>query len=243
MRRVDVCGVMYHGPSTIDGEDIVVIAVPSVNRKTGPLTNVWILRADRPPNHAAKDGSDVSNCGACPHRRQSDGKRSCYVIPFQAPLSIWNKWKRGGYNNVSPADFQGVRMRMGAYGDPAAIPFDVFVAYHDACRDSLGYTHQWNTPIGRDFVGLLMASVDSQAGEDRARREGWGTFRVGLEDGSDQGSANWCHAQRTNDGVQCWNCPSPCDGRRQAIYVRAHGQAAKHVPAERLVRRSLPVAA
>ena len=88
--------VIYRGPSILDGSPIVVIATGlgsgSSNRKTGALVQTWILREDVSPIKAIQNGSDVSICGACPHRgRIEDGRnvgRSCYVNVGQAPLNV-----------------------------------------------------------------------------------------------------------------------------------------------------------
>ena len=53
--------VLYDGPSLIDGAPIVAIATgliwPSLNRKTGDMVHVWIMRADLPPVEAAIEDS------------------------------------------------------------------------------------------------------------------------------------------------------------------------------------------
>ena len=82
--------LIYKGPSQLDGRPIVVIATTgSKNAKTGNMLQTWILRADVPPVQATKTGEDYSICGDCPHRGAVTGKRSCYVLPFQAPLKIY----------------------------------------------------------------------------------------------------------------------------------------------------------
>ena len=82
--------VLHKGPSPIDGRPIVVIlTLRTSNRKTGQMCQVWILREDVDPVHAIRTGDDYTICGSCPHRKQADGSRSCYVNVGQAPLSVW----------------------------------------------------------------------------------------------------------------------------------------------------------
>ena len=67
-------------------------------------------------------------------------------------------------------------VRLGTYGDPAAVPASIWsdlVAYSDG---HTGYTHQWRTSPG--LRGLCMASVDSEEEAIEAWALGWRTFRV-----------------------------------------------------------------
>jgi hypothetical protein len=49
-------GIIYQGPSLLDGAPIVVIANYSKsNRKTGGVVQTYILRADMNPLEASKD--------------------------------------------------------------------------------------------------------------------------------------------------------------------------------------------
>ena len=86
---------IWEGPSAYDGKPIMaVVTKGSSNRKTGPLDTLWILPADTEPNEAVKTGEDAAICGDCPHRREHGELGDCYVLPFQAPLSIWRAVKR-----------------------------------------------------------------------------------------------------------------------------------------------------
>src|SRR5262249_5310138 len=104
--RAQPNGVVVHrGPSLIDGADVIVIltglAHGSANQKTGDMVQSWILRGDRAPVEALKDGSDRSVCGDCVHRTH-DGAGSCYVNVAQAPQSVYHAWRRGAYPAASP---------------------------------------------------------------------------------------------------------------------------------------------
>jgi hypothetical protein len=81
-------GVIYRGPSRIDGKPIVVIATYSNrNSKTGAVVQTYIEREDINPLEASKTGEDESICGVCPLRgtpttdpaRKIAQGRRCYV--------------------------------------------------------------------------------------------------------------------------------------------------------------------
>ena len=164
--------VIWEGASAIDGAPIMVVATgiktSSRNAKTGNLIQTWILRSDVKPTDATHTGADRSICGDCPHRGEIvDGKnvnRSCYVTVFQAPLNIYNTTHRGKYERVSldvaRQHFAGRSVRLGAYGDPAAVPFEVWETVLKDTARGTGYTHQWKT-CSPDFARYCMASTDS----------------------------------------------------------------------------------
>ena len=183
--------ILWQGPSLIDGVEIVVIATglikSSDNDKTGDEIQTWILLVGMHPSEAIKTGADVSICGDCIHRPKVliilKGRklpdRSCYVR-MDAPTSVWNCFKRGGYAHIDDYprawDLMGDRMRRcGSYGDPSAAPLSVWTQLIGDGK-STGYTHQWrNNPQLRPY---LMASVDTEAEYWEARELGWRTFRV-----------------------------------------------------------------
>ena len=115
--------VVYEGPSQIDGEPIVAIAngfKRSSNKKIGQMAQVWIIRSDMHPQDALKGHKDISICGDCKHKEF----RSCYVNVMHGPASVYNAYKRGSYKKYTPEMikfFHGMNLRLGAYGDPAAV--------------------------------------------------------------------------------------------------------------------------
>lgn len=169
--------VVWRGRSLIDGRRIVVVVTfESTNRKTGPMLQVWILPEAVDPVTAVATGRDRSICGGCVHR--GDGRtgagRSCYVNVGQAPLSVWSALERGAYPPIGRVDlspYYGRPVRLGAYGDPGAVPVAIWHGLLRSlrCERWTGYTHQWRTrPALRT---LCMASCDSiaEAAEARAR--------------------------------------------------------------------------
>jgi hypothetical protein len=177
-------------------------AYPSENRKTGPMIQTWILREDMDPREAVWSGGDTAICGECVHRgevieklKKVRGKkrrqrvrkshnRSCYVVVAQAPLSIWRGYHEGAYPEISLGKlaelFSGsYPLRIGSYGDPLAVPVQV---WEQALKHQVvwtGYTHQWKRKGAYRYKKFLMASVDSPKERAQAEKKGWRTFRVG----------------------------------------------------------------
>jgi hypothetical protein len=234
--------IFYRGPSMIDGAPIVAIATGlergSRNSKTGGgLVQTWIIRSDMTPTEAVNTGADASICGDCPHRgRVVDGKnvgRSCYVTVFQAPLSVFKTFARGAYEAVTPTEageaLAGRMVRLGSYGDPAAVPFEVWQAMLANVTGKTGYTHQW-----RRFPAMqayAMASCDNERDHTEAKAAGWRTFRVRLADDALLTREIVCPASKeAGERTSCDACKA-CGGHtakaRVDIAIIAHGAASK----------------
>jgi hypothetical protein len=177
-------GIIWEGASLIDGAPIVAIATTgSKNSKTGAMVQTWIVRADMLATDAIHTGEDYSICGNCPKRgtviNGKNTKRECYVKVFQAPRSVSAKYLRNGYERIDAADMGAGRMvRIGSYGDPAAVPAHVWEALVSRASGHTGYTHQWREEHAVSMKGLLMASADSIDEAREAQGQGWRTFRV-----------------------------------------------------------------
>lgn len=206
-------GIFYRGSSLIDGAPIVGIAIYSDrNTKTGKLLQTYILRSDLNPLEASKTGQDVSICGTCPlrgtpttdpDRKQAVGRR-CYVNLGQGPLSVWRSFMKGNYPDVDPAAIGAGRMvRVGTYGDPAAIPGRVWDAVLSQATTWTAYTHQkpWRPDIA-------MQSADSHAEAQDHWAAGRRTFRVitGLEDLDKVNEALCPASKEAGRKVQCAAC-------------------------------------
>jgi hypothetical protein len=108
---------------------------------------------------------------------------ACYVTTFQGPRSVWAAWRAGTYpaatNHAGELEelIRARGIRLGAYGDPTALPLDVVRGLVPAGAVWTGYTHQWRTcdPAWREIV---LASVDTPQERLEAARAGWRTFRV-----------------------------------------------------------------
>lgn len=180
--------VLWQGASEIDGQPIVLIATGlngSRNRKTGRrLVQLYILRADVAPLAALKSGADASICGDCRHRGRVENDRivdrSCYVNVGRGPRVVWNAWRRGAYEAVdaetAAAILLGRWLRLGAYGDPAAVPDPVWRGFLPVVAGTTGYSHQWRR--AEYLRRWAMASADTAGERNEARAAGWRTFRV-----------------------------------------------------------------
>jgi len=257
--------VIYHGPSVLDHAPIVVLAtVSSTNTKTGPMVQTWIMRADTAPTDASKQGLDGSVCGQCPRRHSLGG--DCYVTIFQAPRSVWAAWDRSGRPDVNYHSHlarlskaaQAHGLRLGSYGDPAAVPYDVWRNLIDDVKPRIhtGYTHQWavmsagvavslaatNTVEAGQWLHMdwcrrnLMASCDSGADLSAAILSGWRAFyarRPGQRLNVAAAMVE-CPATRLTKRLTCEQC-GICNGAqdratRASVYLDEHGARsnAKH---------------
>jgi hypothetical protein len=230
--------VFYDGPSAIDGAPIIGIAVlRSANVKTGDMVQTFILRADQSPLAAIDSGADASICGDCVHRGDDTRARTCYVDVGKSVQSVYAAWTRGAYPLMSPA--QGARMlagravRLGAYGDPAAIPARHWRALLRYAAGRTGYTHQWRQAHAQQLRGLVMASADSASERDTARAMGWRTFRVRAAD-EPMGAREFACPASPEGGnrrqcVTCQACDGAARGPAQAsVAIIVHGRMARH---------------
>lgn len=175
--------IVYRGPSLLTGAPIIAAVTGldggSANPKTGPMAQAWILRADRPPMAAVRDGSDDAICGTCALRGDGAFGRACYVSPWLGPNNVWKAlpvYLEPTWADL-PALVAGRSVRLGAYGDPAAVPVEVWQAVLRGAAGWVGYTHAWRT-CDRRLQPLVMASVDTDDEGLAARLAGWRTFRV-----------------------------------------------------------------
>ncbi|MBU4566983.1 MAG: hypothetical protein KKE29_19880 [Proteobacteria bacterium] len=222
--------VLYQGASELDGAPVVLIAtLKSNNRKTGNMVQTWILRSDMPPVEAVKNGCDASICGDCPLRGENGQGRACYVNVGQAPGAVYRAYKAGKYNdnptlNEIKGALEGRMLRIGAYGDPAAVPAAIWRDLTKWADGHTGYTHQWRKAA--DLCGIVQASCDSKADAEQAEATGWQYFRV-TRDASDKRPGELhCPADRL-DKVTCERC-GLCNGNRHNVIIPAHGSGAKH---------------
>ena len=219
--------ILYEGPSILDGKPIVVIATLSTsNRKTGPMIQTWIIRSDIDPVSASKKGEDSSICGNCPHRHNSGG--ACYVNIGQAPLAIYKAYKRGLYPQIDyVADnihFLGRMVRLGAYGDPSAMPYEVAEKVTSLGRGHTGYVHQIrHKNFDKRFLNLCMVSADTPKQALKYQSMGAKTFRVAMDGDMMFDSEIECLSE--SEGVQCDAC-GLCNGQKQSIAITVHGSRA-----------------
>jgi hypothetical protein len=186
-------GIIYRGPSLYDDAPIVVIGTfTKSNSKTGGVVQTYILRDDIDPRDASKGGQDVSICGTCPHRgevnddpaRKIAKGRTCYVNLGQGVLITWRALQRDVYPDAQDAASRaaigaGRVVRVGTYGDPAAVPQEIWT---DLLRDATSWTAYTHSSGWRPDIAMQSADTHDEA--RAAWAKGHRTFRVitGLAD-------------------------------------------------------------
>ena len=213
---------VYIGPSAYDPSVIIraVLVTDSDNSKTGNMAQLFILHDSIAPHTAQRSGDDAAVCGSCPLRPSLSG--GCYVLTFQGPLSTW---KATANHPVASAGvvakaLQGKTLRLGAYGDPAALPFHVIQYLVRLVKGrATGYTHGWKSRP--DLRPYCMASVETTAQAFDAVSQGWRTFRVTTESAPNLPNEIHC----PSDKVECASCLL-CKGansKARSITIPAHG--------------------
>ena len=229
--------VIYDGPSMIDGERIVAIVTGltgSRNTKTGKMVQTYIIRPDMSPLEAVRTGKDVSICGTCIHRGDGTGEgRSCYVTLIHGPRVVYDAYTRGIYPAATPVDVADVvagrMVRLGTYGDPAAVPIQVWQTLIAKAAGHTGYTHRWQT-IDRAWSRLVMASADGETDAYDAWLMGYRTFRVGVTAMAGR-EINCPASKEAGERTQCITCRL-CMGTESrspvSIQIAPHGAGAVH---------------
>jgi len=223
--------VVWRGRSAFDGSPIVAIVTglhgDSKNGKTGRrLAQLFILCEDASPLDAIMIGLDEGICGDCPARGTY-----CYVRVAQSPTAVYHAYTRGSYVSMRPADVathlasKGMGIRIGAYGDGAAVPVSVLESITHGIFHT-GYTHAWRKRP--DLAPFLMASADSAVDQTDASESGWRTFRVrrATEDLA-VGEIACPASEEAGRRTSCDSC-ALCDGARdqdlrKSIAIIVHG--------------------
>lgn len=231
--------IIYTGPSKLDRQPIFVAAIwGSNNRKTGDMLQTYIMRSDIDPREANKLGEDVSICGDCmlrgtptldPARKLAEG-RVCYVRLDQGVLNVWRAFQRGRYpvaDAAGCADIGRARfVRLGTYGDPAAVPNSVWRTLLKHAAGHTGYTH--NAAPG----GLCMTSADNLTQAQTAWAQGKRTFRIIRLATELQRNEVLCPASAEAGFkatcIKCRLCNGD-DSAAKSVAIVAHGTGRLHV--------------
>lgn len=226
--------ILWEGASQLDGAPIVVVATrvndASHNDKTGAQVQTYIMPAGVRFAEARASGADASVCGDCGHRpilARETGAPPCYV--FRGPADVWDAYQRGAYPRLTPAEaadaLVGLNVRLGTWGDPAAVPFDVWWQALAGAGAHTGYTHQWRTCDPR-FALLCMASTDTLAEKAEAEAMGWRTFTVLPVGAPDPAGAVHCPASaemgKLTDCDHCQACGGWSAKARAPVVIWAH---------------------
>jgi hypothetical protein len=214
--------IIYDGLSEFNGQPVLAILTEKTsNRKTGPIGQLWMLSKKDKPVNAAKTGKDEAVCGDCPMRHCKGG--ACYVNIGRGPQAIWKAWKRGRYSKGKAP--LGLKVRLGAYGDPAVLPYNVVKSLLDETKAKhTGYTHLWRTCDQR-FRNILMASCETKEDRLEAKKMGWRTFRV-VEDYDDlEDGESVCSNEML--GLQCNDCMQCSGSNGPDLVIKVHGALAR----------------
>lgn len=243
--------IIYSGPSKIDGSPIIAVYLQgSNNGKTGNMSQVYILQADIDPVTANRTGTDFGICGDCPHRGKANpwktqglaAGRSCYVNIGQGPNQIYKAFKAGKYQPATLEELsklgEGQMIRLGAYGDPLAVPSHIFRALLSKAKGHTSYTHASGL-LPESTLSPHMVSADTKEQAQDAHSKGLRTFRVipvstWQQEGSKallNGEILCPASKEAGAKVQCSDC-GLCAGqtiKAKSIAIPAHGAGKKHV--------------
>ena len=224
--------IVWEGDSQIDGEPIVLILsglMYSANDKTGNMLQTYILRQDVHPVEAIRSGDDYSICGNCSYRgrgKEHGEVRTCYVRVETAPAQIWRIYNQDGYEKWSQVEkklrLTHRELRMGSYGDPAAVPFSVWQNLLKRVHSHTGYTSQWRHSFSQPFRGIVQASCSNLQDYLDAKSLGWMTYTTLPNGHSGIDGAMKCVNESSEKTVQCQQCML-CDGVSRDITVTVHG--------------------
>ena len=175
--------IAWRGVSELDGKTPIVVVFTgldggSLNPKTGPVVQAHVLVDRMMPHLAAKAGADSAICGDCPRRRTPKRGSTCYVSLAFGYAKMGKKLVEETYPVLErPAEaIAGTFVRVGTYGDPAAVPISFWADVVGHADGWTAYTHQWRRAFS--LRPIAMASVESLDEAKEARALGWRTFRI-----------------------------------------------------------------
>lgn len=241
--------IVWQGPSRLTGAPILVVAsAQNGNPKIGPMLQLWIIPATS-PLEALRTGADAAVCGDCRLRGDGHGhERACYVWS-PGVENIWQSAQKPHRTARStPEAFAelvtGLRLRIGAYGDPVAVPLAVWMPMLQTATSWTAYTHQHRRPDAQSYRAFCMASVDSIEEQRQAEARGWRTFRLraAVDDALGAGEIACPASAEAGHRTVCASCEL-CRGQaRQAksIAIVVHGRGGlKWFPSRQSAEREL----
>ncbi len=154
------------------------ITLKSTNTKTGDIPQITILPMDVKPTDALKTGQDEDVCGNCPLRpklfNSDTHDKPCYVNCGFAPNAIARSKTIIDFQTKSIFDI----IRIGAYGDSAAVEKKALLKMVSLAKKVLNYTHAWADKKFNYLKAFSMASVHSLEEKLQANKLGFRTFRT-----------------------------------------------------------------
>ena len=172
-------------------------------------------------------------------------ERPCYVIVSQAPTIIYKAYQRGLYREATPEQaaqhVRGRALRIGAYGDSAALPLGVVEPLAAVADTVTNYTHAgcYDMTRAKQLAQFTMLSADNLEQAERYWKSGARTFRVSsawtLIDGvrrvNDISDGESQCPKTISKKVSCIDC-GLCDGLnrgiKNSIAAPSHGNGAAY---------------
>lgn len=234
-KKIDGAATIWEGASLFNGEPIKVVmscyTKDSINDKTGPLVQLYILPADKSPSEAYFNENPLV-CGDCKFLNNG-----CYVR-WPNLRGIWSSAKQIHLSlEIAAWLCRGLRVRVGAAGDPAAVPSYVWQELLSHADSWTGYTHAWKycDPSLRRY---FMASCDTENETKQAIKQGWNVFFV--HDGEITEDVN--HIPCNADGVtktcfSCMLCHGSSSNRQKSFVIteQLHGSTSTKAAARKAI--------
>lgn len=134
---------------------------------------------------------------------------------------------------------KGRTIRIGSYGDPAAVPYGVWLDIVAKTKGVTGYSHQWKNCDMR-ISEFCMASVDSPSEALEAKAVGWRTFRI-IQDGDKLFKDEYiCPADKQNGGKstcdRCLACSGYMKDLKKNPVIFLHGSSYKVLRYRRIMK-------
>lgn len=218
-------GMILHESNNI----VIIITFKSGNIKTGDMAQIWIMRSDIDPVEAIKQNIDDIICFECIHRLN----RTCYINPGQAPLKVYEAYKKGLYEPLDldrlAHELRYKTVRFGAYGEPVLIPLDIVKHIIKNSMSYTGYTQQWNNPKYKEYRTIFMASIESDKQLKQTKKLGIRSYRVTNNENDIKSNEIIC--PNVTKGITCNLC-TLCDNQgkhknAKSIVVPVHGTKGK----------------
>tara|TARA_Y100001973_G_scaffold49706_1_gene73843 strand:- start:301 stop:1107 length:807 start_codon:yes stop_codon:yes gene_type:complete len=171
-------------------------------------------------NQESQDRHFGAKCHEC------TSQHLCYV--FRDNVSVKKAFQKGQYIEVSLDIMLSILMqyivRLGTYGDPSVLPKHFLLALKS--RKVLAYTHFWND-FNLSNTGI-MASVETLALAEKARRKGYRVFLNNIENHSndflkENGFILCPNEDKGISCVQCKLCTLGTPSKVKDIYINPHG--------------------
>ncbi len=220
--------IIWRGASLFTGRPIQIVMtgadLSSTNDKTGSMVQVSIVRQEGNPTEDYGTPKERDICGDCPLSGPYK-TRACYVrfLAFRLAANM-HAYRQISLDEAALA-VEEKPVRIGAFGDPAAVPYEVWAVLLSRVQVWTGYTHAWRTCDDR-FKRIVMASVETRGGARLAQARGWRTFRVKRPEFDAYEGEILCPSETRN--IQCVKC-GLCSGalyHASHIVINAHGSGA-----------------